>query len=536
MVLQLVYERFIGAERARLIFGALAVVGALLYYLVLEFAVEEISTGTVVRTTVILFILLIAFIWIPSIKSKIGFSESFMAVFKGFFTVAFYSAVMFLGISLILMAVDMLLTNVDGKVYRHFLNIIAFIYAPLHFLSLIPVYPAVYMNESDETGGGEENADQKLMKAIEPSKFLEGLISYIIIPVTVIFTLILLLYIVLNITGDFWRDNLMEPLLVSYSITVITVYLLACVIKSKIAAFFRIIFPKVLIPVVLFQTISSVLKIGDLGITAGRYYVILFGIFSTVSAVIFSIRPYHKTNVIAPILIVLSLISVIPPTDAFSVSRKNQTGRLAAVLEKNDMLKDGKIIPNGNISKEDKEIIVSTVQYLNRMNYTKDIDFLKDYSRTSNFERVFGFAQYGSDYKEPVVLRLYLPKGTPLNISGYEYILDAEFYGEGQPLTYEVAFGDNNEFNLVHDRNDGIGDLVLTDSQKNELIRYSLSDIFESFNDRDESIGEISAGEATFITENDKAVLCIVVKSINYEIWDGGSYQGIEAYVMVRIK
>ena len=92
----------------------------------------------------------------------------------------------------------------------------------------------------------------------------------------------------------------MEPLLVSYSITVITVYLLASVIDSKTTKYFRMVFPKVLIPVVLFQTVSSILKIGELGITSGRYYVIMFGIFATISAVIFSIWPNKRTILLPP--------------------------------------------------------------------------------------------------------------------------------------------------------------------------------------------------------------------------------------------
>ena len=66
---------------------------AQLYYIIcfLVSIVKEFDPETAIRTIVILFILIIGFIWIPSIKSKIGFSECFMAVFKGFFTVAFYA-------------------------------------------------------------------------------------------------------------------------------------------------------------------------------------------------------------------------------------------------------------------------------------------------------------------------------------------------------------------------------------------------------------------------------------------------------------
>lgn len=537
MVLQMIYERFINERRTRLIFGGLAVLGALIYYLVLEFMARELSTEIAIRTLVLLFILFVAFIWIPSIKSKIGFSDSFMAVFKGSFTVAFYSGVMFLGIALILMAIDMLIVNIDNRAYSHTLNIIAFIYVPLHFLSLIPIYPVSFSSMSEDTvdGNGIE-LEQRLRKAIEPSKFLEGLISFIIIPITAVFTIILLLYIVLNITGDFWKDNLMESLLVTYSITVITVYLLASVIKSKSAIYFRKIFPKVLIPVVLFQTISSILKIGELGITGGRYYVILFGVFATISAIIFSLRPNHKTNLIAPILIILSLISILPPTDAFMISKKNQISRLTNVLKDNKMLQDDKVIPNPGITQEDKQIIINSVRYLNQMNYTKEIGWLKTYSQSYDFESTFGFPQYGSTWKDPVVYQLYLPKGMPMDVSGYDYFVEVEFYGQEQQTSFEVSLDEDKRYILSHDNNSGIGELLLRDSWENELIRYPLSDIYDSFKERDEKIGEISPDEAKFIIENNNAILCIVTQSVNYEVWDNSSYQYIDAYIMIKIK
>ena len=558
MVLQIVYERFYNGKKTRLIFSGVAILGAILYYLVVELGVINFGGEHALRTVVLLFILLIGFIWVPVIKSKVGFSESFMVVFKAFFTVVLYSGVLFLGISLIIMAIDMLITNVYSKAYAHVGTFIAYIYAPIHFLSLIPIYPKylgkleldldntqdknenVVENENTSSGSIEieDESIQQLNKAIKPSRFLESLVSYIIIPITAIFTVILLLYIIMNITGDFWKDNLMEPLLVTYSITVIIVYLLASVIHNKASYYFRNIFPKVLIPVVLFQTISSVLKIGELGITSGRYYVIIFGVFATISAIIFSVRPNHKSNIIAPILIALSLISILPPVDAFTISRSNQIGRLTDVLERNDMLKDDKIVPNAaNLSEEDRLIIKNSVNYLSKMDYLKDISWLKAYSVSYNFEKTFGFAQYGSDTKMPEVWRFYLGERIPIDVSDYDIFVETNLFraGHGDPLRTEQLGGEG--YIIEQDMKDGIGDLLVKDGQQNELIRYSLSEIFDSFKERDTiRYGEISMDEAEFITENENVILNIIVKSLELEVSDDFEYQNINAYIMVKIK
>lgn len=558
MVLQMVYERFCHGKKIRLIFVGFAISGAILYYLVVEFLVKDFSTEHAVKTMVLLFALLIIFIWIPSIKSKLGLSECFMVIYKTFFIVVFYSAALYFGISLILATINMLIAHVDYRAYSHVGIFIAYIYAPIHFLSLIPIYSRYSdkqgmdtkdredienKNELVEEGNSEDTSEidindeytLELNKAIKPSKFLESLISYIIIPITAIFTVILLLYIIMNITGDFWKDNLMEPLLVAYSITVIIVYLLAKAIHSKSALYFREIFPKVLIPVVLFQTVSSILKIGELGITSGRYYVILFGIFATICAIIFSIRPNHNNNIIAPILIVLSLISIAPPIDAFTISRSNQVNRLTNVLERNDMLKDDKIIPNVNIEEEDKQIIINSVRYLSNMDYLKNISWLASYSVSYNFERTFGFNQYSLDDKSPDAWQLYLAERTPIDITEYDFFVEADLFGtnHGDPLKI-APLGEG--YTLEQDNKNGIGDISFKDGQDNELIRYSLNEIFDSFADRDIRFGEISKDEAEFVTENDNVVLYIVVQSLNQEIWENSEYQNIHAYIMVKIK
>ena len=541
MVLQIVYERFCHGNKIRLVFMGLAILGAVAYYLLVEFLIKNFTTEHGIKTMVLLFVLLIGFMWIPVIKSRIGFSDSFMVVFKTFFTVALYSGVLYLGVSLIITAINMLIVDVDSDAYVHVGNIIAYIYAPIHFLSLIPIYPKSSDDIGLETEGGSDNhaeddLTQKLNKAIEPSKFLGGLVSYIIIPITAIFTVILLLYIIMNIAGDFWKDNLMEPLLVTYSITVIIVYLLASVIESKAAYYFRLIFPKVLIPVVLFQTISSLLKIGELGITNGRYYVIMFGIFSTICALIYSIRPKHKNNIIAPILIVLSLISIAPPVDAFTISKSNQITRLTNVLEKYDMLKDNKIVPNTNIADEDRQIIINSVRYLSRMDYLKDISWLRAYSNSYDFERTFGFNQYGPDTKTPDAWRLYLAERTPIDISEYDIFVEVDLCGENQGESSFYVSSGINGYSIEQDNIGGIGDLVIRDEQDKELIRYSLSEIFDSFKDRDVWFGEMTRDEAEFIIENNDAILYILVKSLNFEVWENSDYQNIQAYIMVKVK
>jgi hypothetical protein len=81
------------------------------------------------------------------------------------------------------------------------------------------------------------------------------------------------------------------------------------------------IFPKILVPIVIFQVAASILKLTGVGITHNRYLVIVFGLFAIISGIVMSIVPIQKNGIIAVTLIIFCIISIVPPIDAFTVSR-----------------------------------------------------------------------------------------------------------------------------------------------------------------------------------------------------------------------
>ncbi|MGB6178286.1 DUF4153 domain-containing protein, partial [Carnobacterium sp.] len=374
-VAQQVYERFFHKVNQRLILYALASLLTIGYYFIIpKENLYDLEVG--IKTSVFVFALVLLYILIPTIKATLTFNESFMAAFKAFFITSLFTLIIASGTSSILFAIDRLLFSLDDKLTLHVLNIIFTLFAPLYYLSFTPLYE----KSSEKYNSKEEKMAtlEKIEESKSVPKVLKLLISYVIIPITVIYTAILLAYILLNIRSSFWTDNLLEPMLVSYAVTVIVVYILSSTIENQITVLFRKIFPKVLIPIVLFQTIASILKIGDMGITQGRYYVILFGVFATIAGLIFSFLPVKKNGVAIAVLIVFCILSIIPPIDAFTVSRINQTNLLEDTLMENSMLENDIIIPKSSISKEDKIRITETSDYLVNMNYDKKIEWLPD--------------------------------------------------------------------------------------------------------------------------------------------------------------
>ena len=516
LVAQGSYENFFEKSSSRSLLYGGAIIIAIVYYIMI-LKVEDMGTVVSLRTSVAIFILLVAYIWIPTIKKMVTFNETFLALFKAFFQSVFYFGILYIGVMLIIAAINQLIINVDSKVMIHSANIIFVILAPVYLLSLIPAYGL--SEDEDNSGRGRV--------AVSTTKLLDTLISYVIIPITAVFTLVLLIYVITNIAGKFWTDNLMEPLLVTYSITVIVVYLLSSNTTNSFTVYFRKIFPKVLVPIVLFQTIASILKIGEAGFTYGRYYAILFGVFATIAGVIFSIVPTRKNGLIAPILIGLSVISILPPIDAFTVSKNNQTNRLINVLQSNEMIAENKIVPKANVSDEDRDTIINSIRYLDNMGYTSNIDFLDTYSKSRDFDMIFGFPQY--DFGDKEYKSFYFPRvNNPITINGYDIILRSNIiYSEGNKELGSFI-KDGMEYRLMVDTSEANSKVILLNEDEEQLMSLDLSEIIDQVS-ASSTEGDLTLEEATFIKENDQARIKIIVESIYTNSYRGSiEWQHVE--------
>lgn len=534
-VAQQLYERFFTKMNERMMLMAGAFVLTVVYYFTINSA-HLFSTEMEIKTGIVMFSLLMAFIWVPSIKSKLTFNESFMATFKAFFITVLFTIVIAGGISLILFSVDRLLFSVGDKTIVHAFNIIFCLFAPIFFLSFVPPY----FGKKDASDDGESFAlrEEKIEKAISCPNNLRVLISYIIIPLTAVYTVILLAYVLLNVGGDFWTRNLLEPLLVSYSITVIVVYILSSHLDNKFAHFFRKVFPKVLVPIVLFQTIASILKISEMGVTYGRYYVILFGVFAIIAGLVFSFLPVRRNGMIVAVLLVFAAISITPPVDAFTVSRINQINLLEKTLVKNNMLADGIIVPNTGISDKDKKVITSTVNYLDRMDEVGKVDWLPNgVLGINNFQTTFGFAQLYDESSDGAYHGQYAYlnwDSTPiLDIEGYDRMIHMNIGNLRYEKNHEriQIEKDGSNYTLVKELEGDYFVISLLDENGAELLRFDTQEIFDDLLAKTGS-SELTVEDATITKENDLAKMMILATSIDAY----NDQHNAEVYVFVKIK
>ena len=254
------------------------------------------------------------------------------------------------------------------------------------------------------------------------------------------------------------------------------------------------------------------------------------------AAILFSFLPIRKNGLIAPFLIALSVVSVLPPMDAFTLSNITQIKRLEAALVSNNMLSEDTITPNGNIAKEDKEAIISSIQYLDRMDYTKEIDYLSSYAMSFDFHKTFGFSGIERINKEYRSYYYSRNINDPIPISGQDYMLQLRLYhmADTSISSFDV---DGSLYTLRVDNTDRDNQLlVLEDSQGQELLRYEYSNLFSRFNGEGNRNELLSTKEMTYHQENELAAMTMIANHINYNERAEGKDMTADLIVLIDIR
>lgn len=417
-------ERFERLTRIKWLLQAFAALIAILYYFVNTSPVKT-DGIMIVRLMVICFALLAFYIWIPALKKPENFSANALIHFKSFFISALYSLVLTLGLLAIYFAIDLLLVKLDDKIPGHITNIMGTFFFPIYYLSLLPHF------NSDK----EEMAEKREAASSYPG-FLEILVSYIAMPLITVFTAVLVVYLLKIIITMKWPVGELGPMVLGYSSVGLLLHVLCGRLTNRFAVLYRRFFPVALIPLVGLQLYSVFIRINSYGITESRYYLMLFGIYSIVCAMYLIATKNLKPGAIAILAACFAILSVLPPVDAFTVSRTSQLSRIEVIFARNHMLMQGKVVPGSNISSGDKMEITNIMNYMDQMGHTSYLKWLPaDYMEYRDFEKVFGFSQtYSREGQTPdsnTYFNANADQRLPLDVSGYDTMLRAGIYTSG---------------------------------------------------------------------------------------------------------
>jgi len=518
ITVQFMLERFKNLSKYTLLFHGFTFVLAANYYFFMTDG--EISQSMLIHLFVITFALFAAYLYIPSAKNSVNFGDVALSHFKAAFTSLLYGVVLYLGFAAITGAIDLLLYKLDYNVYSHIANIVFTFFTPVYYLSLLPKF-----NSEDE-----KDAVKKEVSYTFP-RVLDILVSYIMIPLISIFSIVLIIYFIKILVTGVWPVGQVGPMVLGYSAAGYLIYILGTNLQNRFSVLFRKFFPMVLIPLVIMQMVSSYIRIEAYGITESRYYVVLFGIFSIVTAIMLIFSKKKNPNTIVLLSACFAILSIIPPMDAFSVSMNSQEARLEEILERNNMLVNNEIIPNSDIPDEDKSELTNITYYMVRMGYLSQVEwFPEEYSHESdyygNFEKIYGFSEYYNNYlpgEAPVYVYAMLDQNKEIDVADFDKFIKVNVNKNSNSSDLSRKIGsltlEGNEY-TIEQKSIGTDEIIISilDNQKNIVIEQSMKELTDNiFKNVNEAKALMPPEELTINAQNEKIRIRIIVSEINID-------------------
>jgi hypothetical protein len=421
--------------------------------------------------------------------------------------------VLFLGLAAILSSINFLFNaNISGNVYFDIWVIVAGVFAPAYFLANIPGH----VDELDPD---------------DYSNIIRILLQFIVTPLLTAYSMVLYAYFVrLIFTGD-WPKGLIVNLTIWYGIvSALTLFLIYPLkgLTSWVKGFVKW-YPRLILPILAMMFISLGIRINAYGLTEARYFAAITGIWITISMIYLSIKREAR-NILLPILIVvLALVAVLSPLNAYTTSINSQNRRFEAVLKANNMISDGRIIPSTGLTMEEKRTIAGVLRYFERNHSFEKLRLLpKDFS-IDKTEGVFGFSlrdiyyydidrgyfNYYIDHRDRVISSM-----------GFDYLIDHAVY-RGDNTSYSL--GQNIVVNIQNNlsiRRDGV-----------EIYRLDLEKTAIELHQRLKGKSLITIDEGTVLDENESVRVKLIAKNLGLtEESSKLNLNMMEFYLLVKIK
>lgn len=324
------------------------------------------------------------------------FWEFNKTLFLNFVIGAVYSALLFGGLAIAIMAVDNLFElDVDGEVYGHLFFLLAGVFNTSYFLYHFPE-------------GIRLAKDQRPEYHIA----LRNLTKYILIPIVTIYFVILYAYSLKILVQWELPRGWVGSLVLGFSVAGIFSWLLNYYLEETdgsvlVSAFRKWFFP-VLLPMTLLLFLAIGRRIQDYGVTEPRMLVANTGVWLFIMCVYFIFAKRPTIKLIPASLILFALASAIGPLSASRVSAGSQVQRLQQKLQEAGLWNDGKIVPASNPLDADKATeIMDILHYLNEWEH---LDRLEGWTEKFSGKAKLSFAELAQIEEELGLHTLESPK------------------------------------------------------------------------------------------------------------------------------
>ena len=302
-------------------------------------------------------------------------------LFLRILTGSLYNGVLYLGLVIALSAIEHLFhVNIDSKIYIDLWLVIAGVFNTWFFLAGFP-----------------DGYDSPKSIAEYP-KGLKVFTQMVLLPILTIYLLILYAYGIRIAVTAVWPYGWVSYMVLCFSVAGILAILLVWPLRNEegnkwISGYSRF-FYFALFPLIVLLGFAIWKRVAAYGVTEQRYFVLLLAAWLLLTALYFLVSKRKSIRLIPVSLCVAALLSAFGPWGAEGVSLRSQRSRLKAMLDKYQLLTDGRI--NGksvHVALEDRQEISDITEYIVSMHgyralqplFGKDLDSVLQKANSSPY-------------------------------------------------------------------------------------------------------------------------------------------------------
>ncbi|WP_295767283.1 DUF4153 domain-containing protein [uncultured Mucilaginibacter sp.] len=298
------------------------------------------------------FHLLVAFAAFTKGNSVQSFWQFNETLFLRFLTSALYSAVLFIGLTAAIGAINFLFNaNFEWDTFATLWVLIVGLFSTTFFLAGVPA------------------STQALNQDYSYPKGLKIFTQYVLIPLASVYVIILLAYEGKILISWQLPKGLVSSLILGYAVFGILSNLLVYPIRNQddnrwIKTFSKS-FYLLLLPLIVLLFVATGTRVFTYGITELRYFLVVLAFWLLFISIYFLVSKKQNIKLIPISLCLLTLVSVYGPLSAFNVAKMSQLRILKEIFIKNKAFSNSKLQPvSKSISKRDGNHAVAVIDYL----------------------------------------------------------------------------------------------------------------------------------------------------------------------------
>jgi hypothetical protein len=317
--------------------------------------------------------------------------QLFLRILTGFL----YNGVLYLGLVIALSAIEHLFhVDIDEKTYIDLWLVIAGVFNTVFFLAGFP-----------DRYDSPRQID-------EYPKGLKIFTQFVLLPILTIYLLILYAYGIRIAVTAAWPYGWVSYMVLCFSVAGILAILLVWPLRdeddNKWISGYSGFFYFALFPLIVLLGFAICKRVAAYGITEQRYFVLLLAAWLLLTALYFLVSKKKTIRLIPLSLCVAAFLSAFGPWGAESVALHSQRSRLKAMLEKYQLLTDGKITGKSvHVALSDRQEISDITEYIVSMHGYRALQPLFNKDLDSVVQKAPGSPYLGKDdrYITKVVLK-----------------------------------------------------------------------------------------------------------------------------------